>query len=260
MMASRADDRSAPSLVIEASTYRATVAVVRGSVVLAHARVAMRGEHEERLMPAVADVLAAVGVSVRDLARVICGSGPGSFTSLRIAAALAKGLCAGATEAPRLGAVSSLELIVAGAIDRLSSGCYWASLDALRGERYAALISVILPDVSASAPARVEPPMHSGGGGGNGAPSQTAPQPVRRIQWDGSWGRVPTAELIDRAERAHVPMIGPDYALEAWPDAAGVIHVWDDVAEAEPVSWEPSYGRLAEAEVRRAARLMSASQ
>jgi tRNA threonylcarbamoyladenosine biosynthesis protein TsaB len=259
-MMPRADDQSAPSLVIEASTYRATVAVVQGSVVLARAEVAMRGEHEERLMPAVADVLAAVGVSVPDLARVICGSGPGSFTSLRIAAALAKGLCAGATEVPRLGAVSSLELIVAGAIDRLSAGSYWASLDALRGERYAALISVIAPDVSGSAQAEVEPAIHSRPSGGNGAPSQSTRQPVRGIQWDGSWNRLPMAELIERAGRAHVPMIGPDVALEAWPDAAGVIRVWDDVADVEPVSWEPSYGRLAEAEVRRAARLMSASQ
>ncbi len=211
-------------------------------------------------MPAVADVLAAAGVSVPVLDRVICGSGPGSFTSLRIAAAIAKGLCTGADIGPRLGTVSSLELIVAGAIDRLTAGSYWASLDALRGERYAALISVIAPDVVETEPLRVESATRAPGSSANGAPSHTSRQPAHSIQWDGLWSRVPASELIDRAGRAQVPMIGPDDALEAWPDAAGVIHVWHDVTDVEPVSWEPIYGRLAEAEVRRAARLMSASQ
>jgi tRNA threonylcarbamoyladenosine biosynthesis protein TsaB len=224
-MMDRSRAESLPTLVIEASTYRATVAVVRGPAVLAHAPVAMRGEREERLMPAIADVLLAAGVRVSELDRVVCGSGPGSFTSLRIAAAIAKGLCAGSGGTPRLGAVPSLVLIVAGAVGRLPVGSYWASIDALRGERYCAPIAV------------------SAG---------------HRIQWDGSSFRMPTAELSDRATRTEARLIGPDEALEAWPDAAGVIHVWEDVATVDPVSWEPSYGRLAEAEVRRAARLTNA--
>jgi tRNA threonylcarbamoyladenosine biosynthesis protein TsaB len=235
MMMGRPSAAVAPSLVIEASTYRATVAVVSGPTVLAHALVAMRGEREERLMPAVADALRVAGVALSDLDRVICGSGPGSFTSLRIGAAIAKGLCAPAGRAPGLGSVSSLLLVVAGALERLGPGSYWVSLDALRGERYAALVAVD----QAAAP---------------GAP--TAPGP--RIRWDGSWSRMPAAQLVDVAAQAEARLIGPDEAIEAWPDAAGVIQVWDAVAAEDPVSWEPSYGRLAEAEVRRAARLADA--
>ena len=75
---------------------------------------------------------------MRALDRVVCGSGPGSFTSLRIAGGIAKGLSAGA-DVP-LYAVPSLALIVGGA--SLPVGRYLAVLDALRGECYVALYHV----------------------------------------------------------------------------------------------------------------------
>ena len=90
----------APVLALDASTYRGSVAVIRGTRVVADAATAMRGTSEsergERLMPAVAAVLDRAHVRVADLGAVVCGSGPGSFTSLRIAAAIAKGIADGA--------------------------------------------------------------------------------------------------------------------------------------------------------------------
>src|SRR5665213_2958158 len=83
------------TLVIDASTYVGTVAVLRDRTVVAEGEALMRGEAEERLMPAVAAVLGEAGSSVRDVNRVICGAGPGSFTSLRIAGAIAKGIVLG---------------------------------------------------------------------------------------------------------------------------------------------------------------------
>ena len=77
------------TLALDASTYAGDVAVLIESTVLAEAATAMKGATEERLMPAVADTLARAGVSVRDIDRVVCGAGPGSFTSLRIAGAIA---------------------------------------------------------------------------------------------------------------------------------------------------------------------------
>ena len=72
------------TLAIDASTYRGTVAVISGGQVIAAAEVAMRGEREERLMPAVAAALGEARIAVADLGRVVAGAGPGSFTSLRI--------------------------------------------------------------------------------------------------------------------------------------------------------------------------------
>jgi tRNA threonylcarbamoyl adenosine modification protein YeaZ len=83
----------------------------------------MRGEREERLMPAVAGALADAGIAPNAIDRVVCGAGPGSFTSLRIAGAIAKGLAlaAGVPLIP----VSSLLLIVAGAEPQLAPAATW---------------------------------------------------------------------------------------------------------------------------------------
>jgi tRNA threonylcarbamoyladenosine biosynthesis protein TsaB len=101
------------TLALEASTYIGSVAVIRDGAVVAARETAMRGVHEERLMPAVAEALAEAGVAPNAIDRVACGEGPGSFTSLRIAGAIAKGLALSAN-AP-LHPVSSLLLIVGGA-------------------------------------------------------------------------------------------------------------------------------------------------
>src|ERR1019366_10357913 len=110
---------------------------------VAEGEAVMRGEQEERLMPAVVSTLGEAGCSVRDVTRVICGAGPGSFTSLRIAGAIAKGIVmGGGARVDGLFAVSSLALIVAGLSDQLEPGRWLALLDAMRGERYAALYEV----------------------------------------------------------------------------------------------------------------------
>src|SRR5437764_15183626 len=126
------------TLALDASTYAGDVAVLDGSRVLAEATVAMKGAEHERLMPAVADALRTSAVDVDAVQRVVCGAGPGSFTSLRIAGAIAKGIAAG-TGAP-LFAVPSMALIVAGA--RLAPGRYLTVIDALRGEAYIGLFDV----------------------------------------------------------------------------------------------------------------------
>ena len=83
------------TLAFDASTYGGDVAVLSGSTLLAESAAAMKGAEEERLMPAVADTLARAKVDVTAIERVVCGAGPGSFTSLRIAGAIAKGIAKG---------------------------------------------------------------------------------------------------------------------------------------------------------------------
>lgn len=195
------------TLVLDASTYDGSVALLRHNAVVGERSVAMRGEREERLMPAVADVLAAARVSPSEITRVVCGGGPGSFTSLRIAGAIAKGI-ATAARVP-LHDVSSLALAAVEA----GQGRWVLSLDALRGESF-----------------------------------------VAACVWDGAalaWLHeaeiVPSAEIQGLASRLDATVI------PARPHARAALLLLESVVASGPVdlaSWEPSYGRRAEAQVR----------
>ena len=82
------------------------------------------------------EALRDAGWTPRSLDAVACGSGPGSFTGLRIGLATAKGLCF-ALEKP-LVCVPSLEALAARAPD----GPVCATLDAHKQEVYAAVYQV----------------------------------------------------------------------------------------------------------------------
>jgi tRNA threonylcarbamoyladenosine biosynthesis protein TsaB len=209
------------TLALDASTYSGTVAVLREGVLAAAGEAVMRGEHEERLMPAVVSTLADAGCSVRDVARVICGAGPGSFTSLRIAGAIAKGIVMGnGARCEGLYAVSSLALIVAGGAPPPPTGRWLALLDAMRGERYAALFEV-------------EP-------GGE----------VHELE---RLGIIADADVPRACDALGARAVGPRETVAAWPHARGVARLLDSILAAGRVpldTWEPGYGRLAEAQVR----------
>ena len=125
------------SLIIETSTEIGSVAVARGDVVVAELSFASRdaatGARAESLAPTVEHCLQLASITARDVSEVICGAGPGGFTSLRSAAALAKGLCSALT-IPLYG-VSSLEMLAWSAV--LSDGDYVALIPAARGELFA---------------------------------------------------------------------------------------------------------------------------
>jgi len=125
-------------LVLEASTPAASAAVLGGGRVLAERAATMRPGGDDALMPAVDAALRAAGARPHELAAVVCGAGPGGFTSLRIAAAIAKGL-AHATGCA-LVAVPSLALAASARAGSAAAGAraWLVTLDALRGERYVA--------------------------------------------------------------------------------------------------------------------------
>ena len=204
------------TLVLDASTYRGSVAVLDGSTVRAEAEAAMRGADAERLMPAVLEVLAQAGARVRDVTRVACGAGPGSFTSLRIAAGIAKGVALG-LGCP-LYAVPSLLLVVAGA--PVPAGRYLAVLDAMRGDRYSAPVDV----------------------GEDG-----------EMRLAGATMLLAEADVDALAAREGRARVGPAEELQAWPRAAGVARVLGQVMggpACDLAAWQPDYGRLAEAQVK----------
>lgn len=204
------------TIAIDASTYRASVALLDGEALVRERTVAMRDARHERLMPAVADVLG--DVAVREVDRVVCGAGPGSFTSLRIAASIAKGLAVAADKP--LFAVSSLVLSIAGSQVASSEGRWVALLDAMRGELFAQLI-----DVRASGDISQESEVH-----------------VLRED-----------ELTTFARTAGARIAGPGREVDVVPHARGVARLGSHPGLRQPVdiaSWEPDYGRLAEAQVR----------
>ena len=204
------------TLAIEAATYSGSVAVVDGDRVLAQCEVEMRGERAEGLMPAVAATLETARTPAEALARVVCGSGPGSFTSLRIAASIAKGI-AHARRRP-LYALPSLLLMVAA--EARGPGRYLGILDAMRGDVFAACYEVTA----------------------DGEIIEVAPAALARKDVTG-----------DLAAALRARPIGPGETTVALPRASGAARLaaWLDLLRpVDAATWEPDYGRLAEAQVR----------
>jgi tRNA threonylcarbamoyladenosine biosynthesis protein TsaB len=212
------------TLAIEGATYQGSVAVIRDEKVVSERT--LQGEEGgipragrgEKLMPAVAECLDEAGVRGSDIARIVCGAGPGSFTSLRVAGSVAKGLASG--YGVELYAVSSLLLIVSGAQPPLPNGKYLSVLDAMRGEFHSA--PIILRQGLA---VQSEPP-----------------------------GLMSAAQLEEvRLRENALRIVGPGQEIDAHPHARGVAPILASILETGPVnlaSWEPDYGRLAEAQVR----------
>ena len=79
-------------LAFDTSTPIGSVAVGRGTTVLARTELTGQGAHSSDLVPGIRDTLEKAGAGLKELAGLVVGAGPGSFTGLRVAAATAKGL------------------------------------------------------------------------------------------------------------------------------------------------------------------------
>jgi tRNA threonylcarbamoyladenosine biosynthesis protein TsaB len=118
-------------LALDTSTEHCSVAFLDGGEVLQ--RLEHAGQrHSELLLPMVHAVLAEAGTALGGVDALACSVGPGSFTGLRIATAVAQGLAFGAG-LPVI-PVSTLEALAAGAAAPRVVAC----LDARMGEVYAA--------------------------------------------------------------------------------------------------------------------------
>ena len=194
----------------------------RRRTVLAEQAAAMKGARERTADAGRRRCAASArSVDVGDIDRVVCGAGPGSFTSLRIAGGIAKGIASGSV-CP-LFAVPSLALVVAGA--RPAPGRYLVAIDALRGEFYVGLYEV--DDDRLHRRDRA------------GASRCRGRRRRRRGASIGAQHRQPDGR--SRAESARRPR------------ARGVARLEELLASAGPStsrSWEPAYGRLAEAQVK----------
>lgn len=211
------------ALALDGSTYSSSVALLRDGSIVAEAQVRetpddRKSGRGEALVPLIQEMISAHAVKLSDLKSVICGAGPGSFTSLRVAASVAKGISF--ASGARMYAVSSLLLTVSGTAEPLSDGEYLSVLPAMRGELFSLPVTI-----------------------SDGVPAASAT----------THSILAEAELRELARESGSRVIGPGCELDGYPHARGVARIYEGVMRSEPVdlnAWEPNYGRLAEAQVK----------
>ncbi len=106
-------------ILIETSTALCSTALLEDGKIISYRENANR-EHSSLTAPFIKEMLEEHGLKVKDCNAVCVSMGPGSYTGLRVGVSTAKGLCFGAG-IPLL-AVSSLEILAAGAIDKGLAG------------------------------------------------------------------------------------------------------------------------------------------
>jgi tRNA threonylcarbamoyladenosine biosynthesis protein TsaB len=119
-------------LAIEGALARCSAAVLEaGAVLAARAEEAARG-HPSLLPRFAAEVLERAGLAARALDAVAVGVGPGGFTGLRAAIALAEGIARGAGR-PLIGVTTGEALLAALPPGRRAGRAVWAAVDNRRG-------------------------------------------------------------------------------------------------------------------------------
>lgn len=133
-------------LALETSTEACSVALAIDGVVREHFELAPR-KHAERVLPMIDALLAEAGIGKRQLDAIAVARGPGAFTGVRLALAVAQGIGV-ALDRPLL-PVSSLAALAQSAVDAvradpttsaaapIDSLCWLALADARMGEVYA---------------------------------------------------------------------------------------------------------------------------
>jgi tRNA threonylcarbamoyladenosine biosynthesis protein TsaB len=218
-------------LALDTSSAHCSVALVSGADVVVREQATAR-EHAQLILPMIDAVLAEAGLKLTQLDGVAFGRGPGSFTGVRVAAAVTQGLAAGADLPVR--PVSDLRALALQALRRLSTaqsmgaGNVLACMDARMGEVYWSVYAADhgLPGSermaeAVTSPAAVLancPPCIAAAGRGLAA----APPIVAMLQ-------LPEAAILADAE-PHAA----DVARLAVADLAGGA-AWLDAAEAQPV-------------------------
>jgi tRNA threonylcarbamoyladenosine biosynthesis protein TsaB len=240
---------SAPWLAIDAATEIASVAIGLGGGDQVAAARAIRGarQHAAQIIPLIQQVLALAGTRLEQVAGIIVGDGPGSFTGLRIAWAAAKGL-AHERDLPLIAIPSLLGAAHAArgeAAAGQGTGPIAACFDALRGQVYGAMWAF------RSAAGRVEtiiaPELLT-----VAALARVAPTRPLLVVGDGAAVQRYRAEVVSWTGREPVP-------LEALPPlAASLLALAGDETARRPIDAaaiaEPIYGRPAEAQARWEAR------
>jgi tRNA threonylcarbamoyladenosine biosynthesis protein TsaB len=220
------------TLALDAATERLTVAVATGDLV-SSLHVDGPRRHAREALGMVDALLAEQGLVPRDITRMISGDGPGSFTGLRVASAVAKALVWGRNTVEWHTAPSLLARAVSRAVDRHETTVLALS-DALRGELYAGCWRFTQGRVAQPGP----------------APHALLPQALDVFgPVDVVIGTIPDAMLpVVVQATGREPIVG-EHAL---PDARWLVALanWEGGLQrvGNAVAWHPQYGRPSEAQ------------
>lgn len=208
-------------LAFDTSTEHLSVAVQRGDAVFTH-QGAGGAQASATLIPVVRRLLAQAGLDLAGLDAIAFGRGPGSFTGLRTACAVAQGLALGA--GLRLLPVDTLHALAEEARHRFGVQRVVAVLDARMDQLYAAQCDFDADTVGAPellAPeALVVPPGWALAGNAFAAYGDRLPAATARHEV------LPTAEAMLRLAPAMLAAGRSVPAAEAWP-----LYVRDKVAQ-----------------------------
>ncbi len=120
-------------LALDATSEQCSAALSVNGLILSRSLHAPR-EHTQMLLAFVDSLLQEAQITLNDLDAIAFGAGPGSFTGIRIAAAMVQGLAFGAQK-PVL-PISSLRAIAYGAFERTGDIRVAVALDARKSEVY----------------------------------------------------------------------------------------------------------------------------
>lgn len=240
---------SGPLLAIDTATDVVSVAV--GTPHEVRAAVSVRGARTQsaQIVLLVDQVLRLAGARLDELAGIIVGDGPGSFTGLRIGWAAAKGLAH--ERGIPLHAVPSLMGAAAGAAGGpagLAADPVAACFDALRGQVYGALYSFPASRVETLVPpavmtlqefarmAPVRPRVVVGDGGGAGGALRYAKEMT-------AWSGAPPIglEALPPVASALLTLVAREGAARALADLSTAEPVYGRPAEAQ-AKWEARHG------------------
>ena len=126
------------TLAFDTSTKTASVALLKGEILLIEQFINTGKNHGETLLPAIENILTIAGIGIAEIGLLAVTVGPGSFTGLRVGASSAKGL-AFSKGTPIVG-VSTLDALAANVTSGSMKIC--PMLDARKKEVYAALYRI----------------------------------------------------------------------------------------------------------------------
>jgi tRNA threonylcarbamoyladenosine biosynthesis protein TsaB len=216
-------------LALDTATDRLSVAVGPDAAGAAVAHVDGARRHAAAVIPTMERLLAERGASLGDVTDVVLADGPGSFTGLRVGAAVGKALAA--TRGIPLWSVPSL--LARAAFAAHDGEVVVSVLDALRAELYSAAYLVEAHGITCVLPPLARTPE---------ALLASVPAPALLV---GEAQPLLAARLEGWAVRTVLGQRADARALLAVVGRPGGAVRIDD-----PAGWEPTYGRPAEAQAR----------